>query len=163
MIVARTKSADDTRALGAEVARLLRANDVVLLAGDLGAGKTTFVQGLARGLHVTEPVTSPTFVLARQYDGDLSVAHLDVYRLDHQQEVIDLGLQELSDDDCVVVVEWGDMVAQTLPPEFLEVRLEFGGADDERILHMRPVGEPWATRASALGDAVSQWSEDAAC
>jgi tRNA threonylcarbamoyladenosine biosynthesis protein TsaE len=160
VIQAVTKNGEDTRALAGELAGLVRANDVILLCGDLGAGKTTFVQGLARALHVQEAVTSPTFVLARQYEGDLPIAHLDVYRLDYQQEVIELGLQELADDDCVVVVEWGDMVAQTLPADFLEIRLEFGDAADERNLMLRTVGERWTARLAAIHRALSRWTRE---
>ena len=81
-----TKSVDDTRELGAALADLARPGDVLILAGDLGTGKTAFAQGFARGLGVEEQVTSPTFILARSYEGRLRMHHLDVYRLDHLQE-----------------------------------------------------------------------------
>ena len=160
MIRARTKSADDTRALAAEVAPLTRAGDVVLLAGDLGAGKTTFTQGFARACGVTDRVTSPTFVLVRRYDGDLPVVHVDVYRLDHLQEVVDLGLAELLDDDGVALIEWGDAVMATLPADFLEVRMLFGDSDDERTLTLNPVGPRWAPRMTALQLAVDRWAAE---
>ncbi|MEY2566891.1 MAG: tRNA threonylcarbamoyladenosine biosynthesis protein TsaE [Actinomycetota bacterium] len=158
MIDAVTKSADDTRELGAALTSLVVAGDVVLLAGDLGAGKTTLTKGLARGLGVTDQVTSPTFVLMRSYEGRLPLVHVDAYRLDHLQEVIDLGLPEMLDDGAVAVIEWGDVVAPVLPPDFLEVRLEYADADDERRLRLRVTGNRWAARKTALRAAVDRWS-----
>lgn len=158
MIRAVTKSVDDTRAMAAEVAPLLRAGDLLVLAGDLGAGKTAFVQGLARGLGVTEPVTSPAFVLVRTYLGRLPLVHVDVYRLDHLQEVVDLGLAELVDEEGVAAIEWGDVVLPTLPADFLEVRIEEGESDDDRTLTFDAVGPSWAPRMAALGRAVGGWA-----
>lgn len=163
MIRARTKSADDTRALAAELAPVVRTGDVILLSGDLGAGKTVFVQGLAHGLGVRERVTSPTFVLSRQYEGDLPVVHLDVYRLDHLQEVIDMGIAELIDDDAVVLIEWGDIIGPTIGPDSLTVRLELPPIDDPadvRLLTFSARGERWAPRANALRRALGQWIDE---
>lgn len=158
MIRAVTKSVDDTRSLAAEVAPLLRAGDLLVLAGDLGSGKTAFVQGLARGLGVTEPVTSPAFVLVRTYAGRLPLVHVDVYRLDHLQEVVDLGLPELVDEGGVAVIEWGDVVLPTLPADFLEARLEQGDNDDDRTVAFEAVGPSWAPRMGALRRAVGRWT-----
>lgn len=160
MTSCRTAGVDETRALGAAVAGVLRGGDVVLLAGDLGAGKTAFTQGLARALGVTEQVTSPTFTLARSYTGRLVLHHLDVYRLEHLQEAEDLGLGELIDDGGVTVIEWGDAVAPVLPSEYLEIRIAFppDGDDDARTLALRPVGGAWSARARALAEAVEAWA-----
>jgi tRNA threonylcarbamoyladenosine biosynthesis protein TsaE len=158
MIAARTKSAEDTRELGVAVAGLATPSDVVLLAGDLGAGKTTFAQGFARGLEIEQRVTSPTFVLMQQYRGRLPLVHVDVYRLDRVQEVVDLGLFELLDDGAVALVEWGDVVASALMPDFLEIRFEYGVTDDERDVVLRLVGPRWAPRRAALQQAVERWS-----
>jgi tRNA threonylcarbamoyladenosine biosynthesis protein TsaE len=157
VIDARTKSADDTRELGAALASVVTRGDVVLLAGDLGAGKTTLTQGFARGLGVTEQVTSPTFVLMRPYEGRLSIVHVDAYRLEHLQEVIDLGLPEMLDDGAVAIIEWGDVVAPALPPDFLELRLEYCEGEDERDVHLRIAGPRWAARKAALRAAVDRW------
>jgi tRNA threonylcarbamoyladenosine biosynthesis protein TsaE len=98
-LTARTRSADATRALAAEVAGVVCPGDIVLLAGELGTGKTVWVQGFSKGLGVTEQVTSPTFTLVRPYQGtSLQLLHADVYRLDHLSEVVDLGLVEQLDD-----------------------------------------------------------------
>jgi tRNA threonylcarbamoyladenosine biosynthesis protein TsaE len=161
MITARTKSVDDTRALAGEVAGLARPGDLVLLAGDLGAGKTAFVQGFGRALGVQGPITSPTFTLVHHYEGRLPLVHVDVYRLDHLQELVDLGIAELLDAGGVMLVEWGDVVAPALPADFLECRLEFGAGDDERRLVLRSVGPNWSGRLRALQRAVGTWAEGA--
>jgi tRNA threonylcarbamoyladenosine biosynthesis protein TsaE len=159
MTHAVTTGVEQTRALGAAIAPLVRAGDLILLSGDLGAGKTAFTQGFARGLGVTDQVVSPTFTIAREYEGtSLRVHHLDVYRLDHLQEAVDLGLGELIDDDCgVTLIEWGDVVIPTLPPDYLEIRLAYGYEDDERLLSMHPVGPRWSARRHALDEALIPW------
>jgi len=159
VITATTKSVDDTRALAAEVAALAKPGDLVVLAGDLGTGKTAFAQGFARGLGVGEPVTSPAFVLVRTYEGRLPLVHLDVYRLDHMQELVDLGISELLDEGAVTLVEWGDAVTPALPADFLEVRLEApDGPADDRRLHVRTVGPSWPPRTVALRRALARWA-----
>ena len=157
MIAALTKSGDDTRELAAAAAGLARGGDVVIVSGELGAGKTTFAQGFARGLGVTGPVVSPTFTLMRSYEGRLVLLHCDVYRLDHMQEVIDLGLPEMLDEGAVALVEWGEVVVPTLTTEFLQVRMDFADDDDERRCELRPVGPSWARRAHQLRAALGRW------
>ena len=158
MIVTATSSVEDTRALAAEVAALAAPGDLVVLAGDLGTGKTAFAQGFARGLGVEEPVTSPAFILVRTYDGRLPLVHLDVYRLDNMQEMVDLGIAELLDEGAVTLVEWGDAVTPALPADFLEVRLEAGEGPDDRRLRIRSVGPAWPPRADRLRKAVAPWT-----
>jgi tRNA threonylcarbamoyladenosine biosynthesis protein TsaE len=153
-----TTSVDDTRSLGEALADLARPGDVLVLAGDLGTGKTAFAQGFASGLGVSEPVTSPTFILARSYEGRLRLHHLDVYRLDHLQEAEDLGLAELVDDRGVTLIEWGDVIAPTLPPEHLEVRLAYGAGSDDRTVRMAAAGRSWGVRADALRRLLGGWA-----
>jgi tRNA threonylcarbamoyladenosine biosynthesis protein TsaE len=156
--VLRTGSAESTRAVAATLARLARPGDLLLLAGELGAGKTAFAQGFGLGLGVKEPITSPTFVLARDYDdGRIPLHHLDVYRLDQMNEVFDIGLPEVLDDGGVTLIEWGDAIMPSLPANYLEVRLTFGEGDDERVIVVRPVGPGWATRSSVLERALAEW------
>jgi tRNA threonylcarbamoyladenosine biosynthesis protein TsaE len=153
-----TKSVDDTRALAAEIAGLAAPGDLLVLAGDLGTGKTAFAQGFAQGLGVDETVTSPAFILVRTYEGRLPFVHLDVYRLDTMQELVDLGIAELLDEGAVTLVEWGDAVAPALPADFLEVRLEATEGPDDRLLSIRSVGPAWPPRADALKRAVAPWT-----
>jgi tRNA threonylcarbamoyladenosine biosynthesis protein TsaE len=144
-----TRTAAETEAVARRVAGLLEVGDVVILAGGLGAGKTVFARGLARGLGVTEPVLSPTFTLAREYAGRVRFVHVDVYRLDGVQELLDLGLDELG-DDAVTVVEWGDAIGDHLPPDRLQIRLEPGASDDERVITLAARGPRWSHRGTAL-------------
>ena len=162
MIAAATKSADDTRELAAAIAPLLKGGDILLLAGELGAGKTCFTQGLGRALGVTDQITSPTFTLMRPYEGTgLRLVHCDVYRLDHLQEIVDLGIGEAVDEDAVAVIEWGDMAEPVLPADFLEVRITYTDLDDTRRFTLRTVGASWANRAVALGRSIGRWGTDA--
>jgi tRNA threonylcarbamoyladenosine biosynthesis protein TsaE len=150
-----SQSPDETRALAAALADLLVAGDLVLLVGDLGAGKTAFVQGLARGLEVQEPVTSPTFTIVQEYAGRLPLTHVDVYRLERVQDLYDLGLEERGDRG-VTVVEWGDLVEQAVPAEHLVIRIEPGAADTDRVLELSCHGPRWRGRQDALERAVSE-------
>jgi len=160
---ARTSDADATRAVAAAVAGLVRAGDIIVLAGDLGAGKTVFVQGFARALGVTEPVTSPTFTLVRPYPGTaLEVLHADLYRLENLSEVVDLGLLEQLDGRSVACIEWGDLAEPALPPDFLEVRIVHRGEENDRHLAFRAVGAGWLRRLDALAVALERWACDPA-
>jgi len=156
-VVATTASVDATRDLGHAVSSLARPGDVIVLAGDLGAGKTAFVQGFGRGLGVPDRITSPTFTLVHVYEGRLPVHHLDVYRLEQLSEALDLGLPEMLDEGGVVLVEWGDAILPVLPHDFLEVRLTFGVGDDDRHVSFRVVGPAWAPRTDALAGVLSPW------
>jgi len=116
-----------TRRLGAALASVLQPGDTVLLGGELGAGKTTFVQGLAAALGVTEPVTSPTFVLVHQYAtaSGWDLLHADVWRLEQLSEVVDLALPEQLEEGAAAVVEWGQRAAPVLAPDCLHVVIDF--------------------------------------
>ena len=160
-IIATTTAVDETQRLGAAIAELARPGDVVLLAGELGAGKTALTQGFGRGLGITEAITSPTFMLARQHAGGrLLLHHLDVYRLEQMQEVFDIGLPEVLDEGGVTVIEWGDAIAPALPADFLEVRLRFGDGDDDRIIEVEAIGPRWSARTRALSQALSPWTKE---
>ncbi len=136
----RTHSAEETRSLAAALAGVARQGDVVVLAGPLGAGKTTFAQGFARGLGVVGPVTSPTFTLVRQYPCRLGeLLHADVYRLEHLAEVEDLGLAELVERG-VALVEWGDVAQPALSPVAWTVTLAITG-DEEREVRVQSDGD----------------------
>jgi tRNA threonylcarbamoyladenosine biosynthesis protein TsaE len=145
-----TRSADETLALAGTVGELLRAGDVVSLAGELGAGKTVFARGVARALGVTEPVVSPSFTIVREYDGRVPLVHVDVYRLDTYQELHDLGFEEVVRDDAVTLVEWGDVIDGLLPGDRLDVRMAPGAGDDERVVEIEGHGRSWRARAAEL-------------
>lgn len=160
-LAVRTTTAEETRALGTALAPLLRLHDVILLTGELGAGKTTLVQGIARGLGAQEHVASPTFTLVREYvSGRIPIAHVDVYRLDRVQEVVDLALDELEDGDCVLIVEWGDAVEELLPEDRLVVEMlttDPTGEDDTRAISVHAEGPGWDERADELTRALGPW------
>ena len=157
MIACSTAAVEETRALGGAVAAVVAAGDVVVLVGDLGAGKTAFVQGFAATLGVAAAVTSPTFTLANRYEGRLVVNHLDVYRFDSPEEVGDLALPELLDEG-VTLVEWGDTISSALPAEHLSVTIRFGAGDDDRSFELRSHGESWQRRADRLAAALEPWT-----
>ncbi|EAP97274.1 hypothetical protein JNB_17428 [Janibacter sp. HTCC2649] len=138
-------TADDTRAFGADLASELRAGDLVILTGGLGAGKTTLTQGLAEGLRVRGPITSPTFVIARIHPslvGGPSLVHADAYRLGGISELDDLDL-DASLEDSVTVVEWGQGVADDLSDDRLEIVLRADPGTESRTAEIIGHGERW--------------------
>jgi len=158
----RAETADDTRAVGAALSGCLRRRDAMILTGELGAGKTTLVQGIARGLEVSMPVVSPTFTLVREYRGRLDLAHVDVYRLDRIQDVMDLGLEELGDGEAVLLVEWGDAIEELLPADHLTIELttapdDVGGTQPRRIV-LWPCGRSWVERWERLEQVLEPWT-----
>ncbi len=158
VLTLRTATAEATRAAGAALASTLRPHDVVVLTGELGAGKTTLVQGIARGLGATEHVASPTFTLVREYiSGRVPLAHVDLYRLEREQDVIDLALDELEDGERVLLVEWGDAVAELLADERLRIELTTEDEGEARHLTITSTGPSWDERADAIADAVAAW------
>ena len=160
-LVLATSNAGETQDLAAALAAISLPGDLVLLAGEMGAGKTAFAQGFARGLGITDQVTSPTFTIVREYSGGrLALHHLDVYRLDNLREVADLDLSEMLDEEAVMLVEWGDAVLPALPDQYLELRIAFGDEDDERRMELRGVGGSWPARARQVADAVAPWATD---
>lgn len=164
-LVLSTVSAQDTRRLAAAIAQVLRIGDVVSLTGELGAGKTCFVQGAAAGLGVTQRVTSPTFLLRRDYEGRVPIVHLDVYRLDTLQEVSDLGFDEGA--QCVTFIEWGDAMQPLLPADHLEIEFrstdvesEPASEDEVRRIVLRPRGPDWKRRIVSLAVDCAEWRVD---
>jgi tRNA threonylcarbamoyladenosine biosynthesis protein TsaE len=149
-------SAEATRRAGQEFAQLLRPGDIVLLAGQLGAGKTTFTQGVGRGLGVTERVTSPTFTMVRQHDSvnDLGITtlhHADVYRVGSLDEVLDLALGELVEEDAVALVEWGDIATSVFGRDVLTVTFLLDDGEGRTLVVEGGLGEGRA-------DALAAWA-----
>jgi tRNA threonylcarbamoyladenosine biosynthesis protein TsaE len=150
----RAETLDATHEIAATVARASRAGDVIVLAGEMGAGKTAFAQGFGRALGITEAMTSPTFTLVHSHPvpgTKLTLHHADLYRLDTTGDVDDLALDELADFGGIVLVEWGDVVATALGDHLL-VRLEADDPDDvdARSVEIDAVGPTWAGRHDRL-------------
>jgi tRNA threonylcarbamoyladenosine biosynthesis protein TsaE len=177
MLELRAASLVDTHAIAAAVAGLCRPGDLIVLSGEMGAGKTTFAQGFGAALGVTEPITSPTFTLVHTYDiasgfgsGAKALHHADLYRLDRTAEIADLALEELAEDQGVVLVEWGDVV-DSLFGDHLVVHLEpdlfdqdAAGDDDletftetARLIEISASGSSWAPRWSRLVESCEDY------
>jgi tRNA threonylcarbamoyladenosine biosynthesis protein TsaE len=131
-------SHDETQAAGERLGARLAAGAVVACIGALGAGKTCFLQGLARGLGVESPVTSPTFVLVNQFRGRLPVYHVDAYRTETLTELVDLGIEELLHGDGVTVIEWADKLLSLLPSHTITVTVTGLGDEPRRIVIEQP-------------------------
>ncbi len=147
----KVPTARDMRALGLELAGHLRAGDLVLLTGPLGAGKTALAQGIGAGLGVAERLTSPTFVLAREHAGRLPVVHVDAYRLSGLAELDDLDLDTPA-ESAVTLVEWGGGLAESLADGHLLVEIDRSDdpADDTRQVRLTGVGAAWDDRRESL-------------
>ena len=128
-----SRSAEETQALGERLGSRLGRGDVVACIGPLGAGKTCFLQGLARGLGVTADVTSPTFVLVNQYRGRVPVYHVDAYRTGSLTELVDVGLEEMLHGEGVTIVEWADKLLPLLPPHTVTVTITGLGDEPRQI------------------------------
>ncbi len=142
-------TASDTHAFGASLASVLRAGDLIVLVGPLGAGKTALVQGIGAGLGVRGAVVSPTFVIARVHAGQLPLVHVDAYRLGSLDEVDDLDL-DLSLDEAVTAVEWGAGLVEQLADARLEIVLDRSPSSESRTARLVAHGGDWATRIAAL-------------
>jgi tRNA threonylcarbamoyladenosine biosynthesis protein TsaE len=158
--IVKLPTVDDTRAFGRAIAGVLRAGDLVLLSGPLGAGKTALAAGIGAGLGVIGTVTSPTFVIARVHRSGVSgrpaLVHVDAYRLgtvsDPRAEIDDLDL-DASMDGAVTVVEWGEGITEQLADAHLMVRID-RLADETRIITLEPVGADWSDRVALLAPAI---------
>lgn len=139
-VVVQSSSPDESISFAERLGSLLRAGDLILLAGDLGAGKTTLTRGLAAGLGVKERyITSPTFTLINEYEGRVPLYHVDLYRMSGEGEVAGLGLEDLFSQG-VLVVEWAERAGSILPVERLEIELQVTG-ETSRDIHVRGVGK----------------------
>ncbi len=128
------KSEPETEAFGLRLSDVLEAGDVIALTGDLGAGKTTLTKAIARGLGVRETVTSPTFMIIKEYrSGRLPLYHFDVYRLGSAEDLYDIGGDEYFDGDGVCIVEWADIIREVIPEDAVWINLEYGDGPEERI------------------------------
>jgi len=161
MIDLRSDSVATTHAIAGVIAGLVRPRDIIVLAGDMGAGKTAFTVGFTRALGVSEDdqVSSPTFTLVHSYNsGRIPVLHADLYRLNSMAEVADLGLREQVDLGAVALVEWGDVAADVIG-DSLTIELSHDEDDDDaRDIVISVEGHGWDTRWDKLRDSLHQWS-----
>jgi tRNA threonylcarbamoyladenosine biosynthesis protein TsaE len=129
-----THSPDETLEFGGRLARELQRGDVIALSGELGAGKTALVKGIARGLGITADVTSPTFTLIHEYGGGrLVLFHIDLYRLDSVPQALAIGIEDYLNGPGVTVIEWAERIAPLLPPHTIRIRMESLGETRRRI------------------------------
>ena len=151
MLHLRSDSLASTSAIAASLAGMARRGDLIVLAGEMGTGKTAFAKGFGEAIGVTEPITSPTYTLVHSYPaGRVTLHHADIYRLTTLHEVADLALGELLESDGIVLVEWGDVVAGSLGDHVL-VRLDFDEADEQaRDIVISATGRSWAARWSEI-------------
>ncbi|MBP2033158.1 tRNA threonylcarbamoyladenosine biosynthesis protein TsaE [Clostridium algifaecis] len=115
---------EDTISLGKRLGKILKAGDIICLNGDLGTGKTHFVKGLAEGLNIKDPITSPTFSIVNEYEGRLKLYHFDVYRVNDPDEIEAIGFDEYIFSDAVSVIEWSNYINELIPEEYIEVNIE---------------------------------------
>lgn len=170
MLLLSAPDLDATAAIAARLAQLARPGDVIVLAGEMGAGKTAFARAFGAAIGVIEPITSPTFTLVHSYeiDGRRSLHHADLYRLETTSEIEDLALPELAEFGGIVLVEWGDVAGAVLGP-VLEVRLEPPdddaaelddfGLNSGRIITISSIGGAWAPRWDRLAAAVADFGD----
>jgi len=155
-------SPEQTQLLGTRLGKLAQKGDVFLFVGDLGTGKTCLIQGLARGLDIQEYAFSPSFVIVREYHGRIPLYHVDFYRLDHIEEIADLGLEEYLYGNGVCAVEWAEKGLPVLPQENLLLELHYvSDSDAERIIHLRPEGKRYVDLINKLKgtlDKEGPWS-----
>ena len=146
-----TSSLEETRRLGERLGRLLKEGDIICLHGELGAGKTSFTQGIAKGMGVAKAfITSPTFVIANEYKGRLALYHIDLYRLNNIAEIEDIGLSEYLKGEGVTVIEWAEKAEGLLSEERLSVYLENLGGD-KRMLAFKAKGKRYEEVIEKIG------------
>ncbi len=144
----------ETRRLGNRIGKLCLAGDVIFLVGSLGAGKTCLTQGIARGLGIKEYATSSSFIIVREMYGRLPLYHMDLYRLEHSEEIADLGLDEYLYGNGVCVIEWAEKGIHLLPEEHLLIEISHI-SDKERTLTLKPVGERYEKIQAQMAGIIS--------
>ena len=159
MPVFATHSAEETFELGRHIGCALCPGDVILLRGDLGAGKSVLARGLARGLGIDCPMPSPTFTLMQPYEGRIPFYHFDLYRLDDPEEFYEAGLEEYAFGNGAAVIEWPDC-ADLMPDTCFEVEISRGASDDERVISVAPMGD-MISRTEEIEAAGEKWRIEA--
>ena len=132
---------EQTKEIGYRLGKLLTPGSVICLIGDLGAGKTTMTQSLAKAIGVDDYITSPTFTIVNEYEGNMPLYHFDVYRIGSSEEMYDIGYDEYINSDGVCIIEWANLIEDILPNEYLDIELIYKDMGREMIL--KPVGEKY--------------------
>ncbi|MBA7563279.1 tRNA (adenosine(37)-N6)-threonylcarbamoyltransferase complex ATPase subunit type 1 TsaE [Candidatus Atribacteria bacterium 1244-E10-H5-B2] len=135
-----TKSPEETKNLGKEVSKLTKPGDLLAFYGELGAGKTCFIQGISQGLKVKDYVTSPSFTIINEYQGKIPIYHFDLFRLDNAEEILELGYKEYFYGEGLTVIEWAEKIEQLLPKEHLEIKIKFKD-HHQRTISFIPQGD----------------------
>lgn len=148
--VIRTASQQETETIGRRLGQQLRSGDVIALSGDLGAGKTVLTRGIAQGAGAAGYFASPTFTLVREYSGPVSIAHVDLYRLDAPRQIEDIGFDEILERDGVVVIEWAEKIRSMLPSAYLWIEIRFTDRENEREIAFIPQGSRYIAITEAL-------------
>jgi tRNA threonylcarbamoyladenosine biosynthesis protein TsaE len=140
-----TDSVEETMEIGRKLGELVESGTTICLTGDLGTGKTHFTKGFAKGLGITDNITSPTFTLINEYaDGRLPFYHFDVYRVHDPEEILDIGYEEYVYGKGVTLIEWADLIEAILPDAFIHVKIEKTDREDQRKITIRPHGKEYA-------------------
>lgn len=134
----KTRSEEETLKISSRLALLLKPGDVITLEGELGAGKTVFAKGIASGLGVKQMVTSPTFTIVKEYEGELPLYHIDAYRLEHSDK--DIGFSEYFNSHGISVIEWAQFIEDHLPPDLLNIKIKYID-EHSRLLLFKPIGD----------------------
>lgn len=164
MLVYKTQSPEETFLFGKKLAGFLKPGDVLCLKGDLGAGKTLFTQGLAKGLGYQDEVTSPTFAIMNVYEASMPLYHFDLYRLDYAEQLYDIGFEEYTAKNSpgAAIIEWPDKFPEYLPEEYLWLELRPGQHERERLLHIKPYGlyyQKLCEELKAVADTCFRYSD----
>ena len=141
MVKIYLENEEQTRDIGFKLGRLLTSKSVICLIGDLGAGKTTMTQSLAKSLEVDDYITSPTFTIVNEYEGKMPLYHFDVYRIGSSDEMYDIGFDEYINGDGVCIIEWANLIEDILPDEYLYIEMNYKETGREMIL--TPKGEKY--------------------
>lgn len=134
MVAFFTAGAEETQALAKDFAKKLKPGDILLFFADLGAGKTTFIQGLAKGLGLKQKVTSPSFILVNEYPGKIPLFHIDLYRLEDKKSIEDLGLEEYYEKNGVVAIEWAERMGKNLPSQAKKIKIQTLSENKRKII-----------------------------
>lgn len=153
----KSYSSEVTEAVGRELGKLLVPGDFISFIGELGAGKTTIIRGIASGLEVRDNVSSPSFLIIQEYRGKYPVFHGDFYRVGSYQELEDIGWDEYFQRNGIMLIEWGNLVPEAIPTDYLEVEIEQGLEEDERLYKFISHGKRYKSVVEELAKICESW------